>query len=218
LGQGGFDSAGEEAMNSDVSDDEDIILRILCGEAKALRELLRRHLEPTKCSLERRHGAAVHSTDIDEAVNRAALTIWEKPDDFDPKRGNLAAWFYQLAEWALIDVYRKERRHRRKHPLIKDAFAVSDPCDDEPLPPPSKDHKQVLDDLKYVVDHKLKGNQQAIILADMLADGMADAASLAERLGTTKESIYVSRHKAHANIEKFMKERAQHSERLRGKT
>lgn len=202
---------------SNAADDDDLILRMLCGEAEALREMLRRHLEPIKSSLQHRYRNMFDPAAVDEAISRAAMKIWGRPDKFDASLGNLASWFYQLSEWALLDVNRRERRHRRKHPLIVDGFDIPTACDDAADPLPAKGQRQELEDLQFVIEHKLKGNQQAIILADMLADGTADAASLAERLGTTKNSIYVSRTKAHDNIEKFMKERAQQRERLRGK-
>ena len=91
-------------------------------------------------------------------------------------------------------------------------------CDDpEPDEPLTKEEKQELKDLNYIIEHKLKGHQQAIIKADLAAGGTADAGSLAEMLGTTKDSIYVSRHKAHETIRREMTQLAQQRERLRGK-
>ena len=79
---------------------------------------------------------------------------------------------------------------------------MAEDCETEPDEPFSKDEKKELMELSQVIEHNLKGHQQAIIKADLAAGGTADAGSLAEILNTTTDLIYVSRHKAHENIRK----------------
>ena len=103
--------------------------------------------------------------------------------------------------------------------MLDQEFDAAEHCDDpEPDEPLTKEEKKELKDLDHVIEHKLKGHQKAIIKADLAAGGTADAGSLAEMLSTTKDSIYVSRHKALENIRKEMTQLAQERERLRGKT
>ncbi len=144
--------------------------------------------------------------------------MWEDAGTYRKDRGSLGAWLFTMAQSAAIDVFRRERQHRQKHPLLKQEFDVAEDCDDpEPEEPLTKEDRQELKDLNYIIEHKLKGHQQTIIKADLAAGGTADAGSLAEMLGTTKDSIYVSRHKAHETIRREMTQLAQQRERLRGK-
>lgn len=202
---------------SNETDDEDLALRMMCGEADALREVLRRHLEPVREVLDGKYRTTVQHADLDEAVNRAIYTMWNKAGEYDSSKGTLRAWFFAIAQRAVLDIYRRERRHRRKHPLLDVDSDVSDESDSATDEPASREEKKELQDLDYVVEHKLKGHQQFIIKADLANGFPADAGSLAEQLDTTKDSIYVSRHKAHDNIHKEMTQLAQSRERMRGK-
>lgn len=199
------------------NDDEDLALRILCGDREALREVLKRHLEPVRDLLVETYHTTVQRADIDEAIWRAVDKMWNTAGSYDKSRGTLRAWFYTMAQSAVIDVFRRERRHRRKYPLLDEWDDVVEPCDPDPDEPLSKEEQQEIKDLNYLVEHKLKGLQQAIIKADLAVGGTADAGALAEMFNTTKDSIYVSRHKARENIRTEMRQLAQQRERLRGK-
>jgi RNA polymerase sigma factor (sigma-70 family) len=202
---------------TDAQDDEDLAIRMMCGDKEALRIVLERHLEHIKALLQRIYGTTVQALDLEEAVSRATFTMWRKAGAYDKEKGTLRAWFFTLAQRAVIDIYRREKRHRRRSPLLPEDYDVPELCDpqaDEPLTP---DQKKELKDVDHVIEHKLKGHQKAIVKADLLVGEAADAGSLAEMLNTTKESIYVSRNKAHENIRKEMTQLDQTRERLRGK-
>jgi RNA polymerase sigma factor (sigma-70 family) len=203
---------------SEENDDEELAIRMMCGDKEALREVLKRHLEAVRSLLAGTYGTTVHAGDLDEAVNRAIFKMWRKAGSYDKSKGDLGAWLYTMAQSAVLDIFRREKRHRRKHPLLAYEFDTAEDCDDpEPDEPVTKEEKKELKDLDHVIEHKLKGHQQAIIKADLANGGPSDAGSLAEMLNTTKESIYVSRHKALENIRKAMTQLAQERERLRGK-
>jgi RNA polymerase sigma factor (sigma-70 family) len=200
------------------NDDEELAIRMMCGDKEALREVLKRHLEPVRGVLAGIYGTTVQQGDIDEAVNRAIYKMWRTADTYNKNKGTLGAWFYTMAQSAVLDIFRREKRHRRKYPLLDQEFDAAEQCDDpESDEPLTKVEKKELKDLDHVIEHKLKGHQKAIIKADLAVGGTADAGSLAEMLNTTKESIYVSRHKGHENIRKEMTQLAQDRERLRGK-
>ena len=204
---------------AEENDDEELAIRMMCGDKEALREVLKRHLEAVRGLLAGTYGTTVQHCDIDDAVWRAIDKMWRTAGTYDKSKGTLGAWLYTMAQSAVIDIFRREKRHRRKYPLLDQEFDAAERCDDpEPDEPLTKEEKKELKDLDHVIEHKLKGHQKAIIKADLAAGGTADAGSLAERLSTTKDSIYVSRHKALENIRKEMTQLAQHGERLRGKT
>ena len=199
------------------SDDEDLAIRMMCGDKEALREVLHRYLEPARDLLTSTYATTVQPLDIDEAMNVAIYRMFYAAGKYDKTKGTLRAWFYTIAQRAVIEIFRREKRHRRKHPLrdveIDPPDTSNESENDEPL---SKERKKELRELDNVIENKLKGHQKAIIKADLVADGVADAACLAEMLNTSKESIYVSRHKAHENIRKEMMHLIQERERSRG--
>lgn len=202
-------------MNEET-DDDDLALRMMDGDREALREVLRRHLEPVREALEGKYHTTVQQADIDEAVNRAILKLWQKAGNYNKKLGDLGAWLYIIAESALIDVYRREKKHRMRHPILPDEFDAPEQCETEPEQL-TNEEKRELKELNNIIENKLPKLQKAIIKADLLVGGTADAASLAETHGTSKNSIYVSRTKAHETIRREMNKLAQERERLRGR-
>lgn len=201
---------------TDEGDDEDLAIRIMDGDKEALREVLRRHLEPVREVLEGKYGTTVQQCDIDEAVNRAILRLWQKAGNFDKRMGDLGAWLYIMAESALIDVYRREKKHRRRHPVLPDEYDTPEDCENESHEL-TKDEKKELKDMENIIENKLPKLQKAVIKADLLVGDTADGASLAEIHGTSKNSIYVSRNKAHEAIRREMTKLAKERERVRGK-
>jgi RNA polymerase sigma factor (sigma-70 family) len=201
---------------TDDSDDEDLAIRMMDGDKEALREVLRRHREPIKEVLEGKYGTTVQQADIDDAVNRAVFKLWNKAGEFDKSEGSLGAWLYTMAESAVIDLYRREKKHRRRHPVLPVNYDVAEAREEEP-PELTKEEKKELKDLDHIIETKLPPLQKAIVKADLIVGGTADAGSLAELHNTSKNSIYVSRNKAHETIRGEMTKLAQERERLRGK-
>lgn len=200
---------------TDENDDEELALRMMDGDKEGLREVLRRHLEPIREVLEGKYGTTVQQSDLDGAVNGAIMKLWQKAGQFDKRRGSLGAWLYTMAECAVIDVFRREKRHRRRAPVLPDDYDVAEVCEEEP-PELTKAEQQQLKDLDQIIESKLPPLQKAIIKADLIVDGTADSGSLAEVNNTSKNSIYVSRNKAHEIIRREMTKLAQERERLRG--
>ncbi|MBS0261594.1 MAG: sigma-70 family RNA polymerase sigma factor [Planctomycetes bacterium] len=203
---------------TEESDDEELATRMLCGDEEALREVLRVHLGPVRDVMNGTYGKTVHQILIDEAVSFAVAKMWRTAGSYDKARGTLGAWLFIMAQSRLRDILRREKRDRIRFPLMDPEYdrAVECPSDrsDEPE---DKEEAQELQELRYVVENKLKGHQKAIILADLAAGGTANAGSLAEILGTSKDVIYVSRNKAHENIRKEMQLREQRRNSLKGK-
>ena len=205
-------------LPSTATDDESLAIRMMDGDEEALRHILREHLEPVRDVLAAIYGATLQLPEIDEAVNTAALKLRESAGQYNAALGTLDAWFFTLAQNAAIDIYRRERRYRgrnRRYGPADDPPVDRRPDDDDQ--PISKDQEQRLKELDYIIEHKLKGLQQAIIKADLAAGGLADAGRLAEIHSTTKNSIYVSRKKARENIRKEFMQRESRRDNLRGK-
>lgn len=203
---------------ADKLDDEELAISIMCGDEEALRTVLRTHLEPVKELMKGTYGKTVHQLLIDEAVSFAVAKLWRTAGNYDKARGTLGAWLFIMAQSRMLDILKREKRYRLRNPSLSPEFDCAISClTDGSDQPKDKAEAQELNELIYVIQTKLKGHQKTIILADLAAGGRADAGSLAEILNTTKEAIYVSRHKAHQKIRKEMMARQLRRESLRGK-
>src|SRR5207302_5874285 len=169
-----FGSAGRHAMTDDRDHDEELAIRMLCGEEEALREVLEKYLEPVRELLIGTYGTTVQRPEIDEAVNLAIHRMWKKAHRYDKTQASLGGWFFTIAQRAVIDIFRRERRYRRRYALMDPEYDQEVDCSDEEedqVETFTKEEKQEYADLKYVVEHKLKGNQKIIVLADLAAGG-----------------------------------------------
>jgi len=152
--------------------------------------------------LRKTYGDILCDIDIAAALNQAAYCVWRAAGTFDPARGSLKSWFFRIAQRQAIDII----EDRQKHAGVD--FDLDRYVQNENVEIPELDDqaKRRVDDLQFVITQKLEGLQQAIILADLKAFDVASADRLAAMHGTTRNSIYVSRVKARANIAKHMTE------------
>ena len=202
----------------DETDDEDLAAAMMCGDKEALRTVLDEHLEPVKEVMKGIYGKVVHQLLIDEAVSFAVTKMWRTAGSYDKAKGTWGAWLFIMAQSRMLDILRREKRYRVRNPSWNPEYDREVHCDsDRSDQPVDKEETRELQELRDVVENKLKGDQKVIILADLAAGGRADGGSLAEILDTTKDAVYVSRRKAHLNIRKEMLERQQRRESLRGK-
>ena len=176
-------------------DDETLNLRIQCQEPKALVRLLELFGPKAKGYLKKHYGNVLCDADITAALTNALSRAWQYGDSYDPSR-SLKSWFLRIVQTQALDIIKDKKEHRGVA-FDLDQHDRPEVCD-EPI---NKKAKQRIDALERCIE-KLEGNQQAIIRADLATDDVASAAWLAERLGTTANSIYVSRNKARENLKK----------------
>jgi DNA-directed RNA polymerase specialized sigma24 family protein len=206
-------------MTEKSEDDDELAIRMMDGDHDALRIVLERYQGPVKDILYEKYSEIVQDADIDEAIQLAAMEMFEKAADYDQEHG-LGAWFYVRAESRVIDVLRRERRHRIRNPLVDPEYDLAQVCDrdgSQNAKPPSKERQQRLKDMLYVIDHKLGRIQKGILKADLAFGASANAACLADQLRTSIRSIHTSRNHAHANVRRYVAERERRAESLRGR-
>lgn len=198
-------------------DDETLAIRMMERDRDALRLILKRHLVPVRALLKKTY-PFVQRADIDDALMIAAAEMWDKADQYDGDRADMGGWFYVISQSRLLDILAKQKTERERCKIVDPTLSLAKLCkkDDVHKTPPTAERKRHLENMAFAID-KLAPMQKAIILEDLALGESADGAALAERLGTTKESIYVSRVKAHENIRKKVLERERHAETLRGK-
>jgi len=186
--------------------DSDIALMMAMGDQEGLRLFLHRYGGPMKAYLKKYYGNVLQEHERDEAFNWAIHNIWRFAERYHEGKGKLASWSFRITQRAAQSVIRRETSFCSKNREYEDDF---DPADSSS----ENDGTAQLfgpDDPRW--EHVLKAIdtlpalQKAIIQADLAADGTADAQRLAEIHGTSKNSIYVSRNKAHENLKKRVDE------------
>jgi RNA polymerase sigma factor (sigma-70 family) len=175
-------------------DDETLNLRIQCKEPDALNRLLELY-GPRATGYLAKHYRALSKPEIKIAVHNAVTNAWLYGHTFDPSR-SLKSWFLRIVQNEAIDIINDKQKHAGVEfdPELHDR---SEDCDD----PISEKAKQRIKDLELCIE-KLAPLQKAIIREDLESSDVAGAERLAEKLGTTTNSIYVSRGKARDNLHK----------------
>lgn len=146
--------------------------------------------------------------DIDAAVNQAAHRVWVNAQSFDRSRGTLRAWFYTMARHCALRTIHERKKQKKGVRYVNDIDAVhsssaprKNPEGEEPSPADAKFRRDFL----ACID-ALPRLQKAVLLADLEAGGSAPAKELAQRYGTTPNSIYVTRNNARKVVREKMKE------------
>lgn len=181
----------------DEDDDETLNFRIQCQEPEALARLLELYGPKAKGYLKKKYGHVLCDADIMAVLASAAARAWQYGDSFDPER-SLKSWFLRIVQTQAIDMINDTMEHRGVA-LDLQRHDRPEVCD-EPL---DKKTLQQIEALDRCIE-KLVGNQKAIIEADLASDDVASTEWLAEKLGTTSNSIYVSRNKARENLKKCL--------------
>lgn len=166
----------------------------------AVRALLAMHEPGVTILLRKEFHPHLDHHDLADVVNQAGLRVWRSSHRFDPSRGTLRAWFFVIAR----NCARRVLASRRKLPrpqLHADLDSLPDPRpalpDEAPpqVPQPGPLLAAVLACLS-----ELSPQQRAIVQADLAAGGSAPTADLIQSLGTTANSIHVSRAKARKGL------------------
>jgi DNA-directed RNA polymerase specialized sigma24 family protein len=189
--------ADDEATISD----SDIALMMATGDQGGLRLLIDRYGGRIKAFLFKRFRSVLQEGELAEALNVTFYNIWRFADRYEEGKGTLASWCIRIAQRAAQSILRRETKYRAKN-LEYDATydPAGDPHEDGMVADELGDDPK-LDVLPQAIE-MLPPLQKAIVKADLAANGVADARRLAEIHGTTINSIYVSRTKAHENLKR----------------
>lgn len=158
-----------------------------------------------KAYLKKYFGDVLQEGELAEALNVAVFNIWRFADRYEEGKGTLVSWCIRITQRAAQSILRRETKYRDKNLEYDVAYdPAGDPPEDATVAE-ERDDDPRLAVLPQAIE-KLPALQKAIIKADLAADGLADAARLAEILGTNKNNIYVSRHKARENLKRQVEE------------
>lgn len=188
--------------------DADIALMMATGDEGGLRLLLERYGGRMKAFLVKFYRSTLQEGELDEAFNVAIFNVWRFADRYDESKGSLPSWCIRIAQRAAQSIIRRETSYRSKSLEYDDTYDPASPSGGDGDEPPSLDDGDPKWNLVLKAIEMLPPLQKAIVKADLAADGTADAQRLAEIHGTSKNSIYVSRNKAHENLKKRVDELA----------
>jgi RNA polymerase sigma factor (sigma-70 family) len=172
--------------------DPETIRLLRLGDPEALRRILVDHAGRVLNLLRKEFRNVLDHQEIEDALSRATLRVWRSGKTYDPSRGTLAAWLYVIARncaRTIFDVKRRDAALSFVEDLDSTATSVADPDEgDEPREKSDGFAADVRDCIE-----SLAPQQRAVLLADLAAGGSADTEVLADQLGTSRNSIYVSR-------------------------
>lgn len=175
--------------------DRDTVQLLLARDARGLTRLLEQHGARVRAALRASFGGALSDSDLDDALSTASFRAWRKVATFDPARGTLRAWFYVVCRNAAHELLRARRRaglELRGDELEQVADPASPADHAELLPEPPRAFTEAL----RACVAELPRLQRLVVEADLQSDFVVDADELARRLGTTRNSVYVSRSNA----------------------
>jgi RNA polymerase sigma factor (sigma-70 family) len=172
--------------------DPETIRLLRLGDPEALRRILVDHAGRVLHLLRKEFRNVLDHQEIEDALSRATLRVWRSGKTYDPSRGTLAAWLYVIARncaRTILDVKRRDASLSFVEDLDSTATSVLNPDEGEA---PEQKTDGFASDVRDCIE-TLAPQQRAVLLADLAAGGAADTEILAEQLGTSRNSIYVSR-------------------------
>ncbi len=179
--------------------DSEIALMMALRDEEGLRRLLERYGGRMKAYLQKYFSDVLQQGELDEAFSIATFNIWRFAERYDENKGTLPSWCIRIAQRAAQSIIRRETKYRSKN-LEYDATydPAGDASEDATVTDSLPDNPRI-QVLPKAID-ALPSLQKIIIKADLAANGVADAARLAEIHSTTINSIYVSRNKARETL------------------
>lgn len=198
----------DQPVASEQLDDVELTLRMMDGDEEALSSVIRHYGPKVMGALRGKYRNRVSEDVLEDAIQRAAFSLWRNAGKFDDSKGSLGGLFYKCACHEVVNILRQGEKapHIPLDDLDRDIPASQvAPLDseEEQLTP---DKQRLYQDLHEVIGG-LPDTQRTIAQADLDAGCNADNDYLAKALGTSKNSIYVSRNKARERIKQEMRKR-----------
>lgn len=192
-------------MGETPRDDDATLVRRIAKDRdeSALAELMARHAPKVTGDLRHRFRHQLQHPDIDEAVNRAALKLWENADGFDIAKP-FGPWFLTIAHRAALDILRGERRRPRCILEFDQTDHDSDTDDELDRSPKTAWY---VEQLEQIIEYELKGFEQVVARADLAAGGPADTELLMSQHNKTKNVVLATRSKVWKKIRTMILER-----------
>ena len=113
----------EDTVRGVEAGDSVLVARLMAGDEEALAEVWERHGALVFGLARRITGDSTSAEDVTQDV---FVTLWQRPERFDPRRGSLRAFLGVQTQRRAIDLMRRdgrraqrEQRHHRLHPELR---------------------------------------------------------------------------------------------------
>lgn len=206
----------DEAQSDE--DDELLVLRIAVDrDADALALLMKRHSPKLKGHLLSRFNKSLKEPEMDEAINQAFMTVWQKAGCFDSSIGSVKGWLIRITQNKAISIHRMEKRLTAASLEHDPTDELPEDCDDESdeLDPSGAWRVAQLDD---IIENHLKGLEQAVARALYISGGDPDIERLAKQYNTSKNTVTVTKCKVREKLRRMLQERETQRNRAKGRT
>ncbi len=196
------DPLAEAPANAEPDRDAVTTGWLLAGNPEGLRRLLLDHGGLIETRLRRDFGKALDDAEIDEAMGAMAVKVWNAAARFDATKGSLRAWATVIARNCALKQLERRRSDTLRTEADLDRFVLPELASNRPV----AEQQRLRADL-FASIAALPPLQRAVLQADLEAGGSVPAETLAARLGSTANSIYVSRQKARQALRQAMARR-----------
>ncbi|MEO6593778.1 MAG: sigma-70 family RNA polymerase sigma factor [Planctomycetota bacterium] len=180
----------DDSSNPGAEPDRDhqTVALFRAGDPEGLRHLLEDYGGLVRSRLRHSFGKMLDDSELDEVMSLASIRAWHAAPRFDEVRGTLRAWLSVIARNCALRLLDMRRRNQMELPgdldqLIPQRIGVD---------VATADRRRLTVDVTRCIN-RLPTLQRAVLRADLDAGDTVPAEQLARRLGTTANSIYVSR-------------------------
>lgn len=108
--------------DKDPPDDDDLAIRMMDGDEHALQKVLELYGPKVFGYLKSQFKDALREEELEEALWRASLKVWENAERYDSTKAKLSTLFTTIAHNQALDIIRREKRF--------DAVPWNESCED----------------------------------------------------------------------------------------
>lgn len=190
--------SGKKASNRGAHlRDDDTAARLRARDPEGLRQLFEDHGGIVRARLRQSFGKLLDASDLEEVLEMTSIRVWYAKAGFDPALGTLRAWVSVLAKRSALRLLDARRRLRSREEA-RDLEQMSLPTSAASAPLSAQREELFRDAM--ICMRGLPRMQRTVLMADLAAGRPADARPLAQRLSTSVDSIYVSRHRGRRTL------------------
>jgi RNA polymerase sigma-70 factor (ECF subfamily) len=169
----------------DASRDEELMRQVAGGSAEALGVLHQRFARP----ISRLAAETLGHSAAEDLVQDVFLLVWRNAGRFDPARGTVRAWLFQIAHYRLLNELRRQSRQPEMAP-DPDGLLLAGLSTSDPGPPGAawrRDRRAILQSALEEVPSAQREALSLAFLEDLTHEQVA--AELGLPLGTAKTRI-----------------------------
>lgn len=167
---------------------DDIALKVYEGDESALSDILRYYAPRIENYLINQYRGQLNNADVEDVVCIMVRKFWDYREQYDDKKGTIKSFLYFIANNVTKDILRtgwyKARQLERstEREFFEQSLITENHLNQSPMDTENSEESDIIKATNKVLSN-LSDIQRKILLADAMADGVAESAELGERLG-----------------------------------